>query len=66
MTDTRQDINQKTARREFCGPHKKISAGVMEQLDKDIENAKRNNDKVLKKKLKRKYVEHLSNLYKPS
>ena len=55
MTDGCQDINQKTARREFCGPDKKISPLVMEQLDKDIEDAKKNNNKTLKKKLKRKY-----------
>ncbi|KAH6678502.1 hypothetical protein B0J14DRAFT_582898 [Halenospora varia] len=49
-----EDINQKTARREFCGPHKKISPLVMEQLDKSIKDAKENNNKVLKKQLKRK------------
>ncbi|KAH8744019.1 hypothetical protein F5882DRAFT_455086 [Hyaloscypha sp. PMI_1271] len=49
-----EDINQKTARREFCGPHKKISPLVMEQLDKDIEDAKKNNNSPLKKQLKRK------------
>jgi hypothetical protein len=57
MTDGCQDINQKTARREFCGPNKKILPTVMEQLDKDIEDAKKNNNKTLKKQLKRKYVE---------
>jgi hypothetical protein len=55
VTDGCQDINQKTARREFCGPHKKISPLVMEQLDKDIEDAKKNNNSPLKKQLKRKY-----------
>ncbi|KAE9366257.1 hypothetical protein N431DRAFT_419424 [Stipitochalara longipes BDJ] len=49
-----EDINQKTARREFCGPHKKIPLSVMEQLDKNIEYAKKNSNKTLKKELKRK------------
>ncbi|KAH8649442.1 hypothetical protein BGZ60DRAFT_534676 [Tricladium varicosporioides] len=49
-----EDINQNTARREFCGPHKKISSSVMEQLDKRIKDAKENNQKALKKQLKRK------------
>jgi hypothetical protein len=57
MADGCQDINQKTARREFCGPNKKILPTVMELLDKDIEDAKKNNNKTLKKQLKRKYVE---------
>lgn len=61
-----QDINQKAARKEFCGPHKKISPLVMEQLDKEIEVAKKNNNKVLKKRLKRKYVEYLSDLCETS
>ncbi|KAH6700598.1 hypothetical protein BKA61DRAFT_705543 [Leptodontidium sp. MPI-SDFR-AT-0119] len=54
-----EDINQKTARREFCGPDKKISPSMMEQLDKEIEDARRNNDKSLKKQLKRKHVEQV-------
>ncbi|KAN0095627.1 hypothetical protein V8E51_016338 [Hyaloscypha variabilis] len=49
-----EEINQKTARREFCGSDKKIQPSVMEQLDKDIEDAKKNNNKALKKQLKRK------------
>jgi len=57
LIDTCQDINQKTARREFCGSHKQISPLVMEQLDKDIEDTKKNNNKILKKQLKRKQVE---------
>jgi len=64
MANTCQDINQKNARREFCGPHKKISPFVMEQLDKGIEEAKKNNNKTLKKHLKRKYVELLPTLSK--
>lgn len=52
-----QDINEKTARREFCGPNKAIPCQVMEQLDKSIEEAKTNNNKALKKQLKRQYVE---------
>jgi hypothetical protein len=66
MTDGCQDINQKTARREFCGPHKKISPLVMEQLDKDIEDAKKNNNSPLKKQLKRKYGSADTNLHKGS
>lgn len=38
---------------------------MMEQLDKEIEVAKKN-DKVLKKKLKRKRVEQVSNPYEVS
>ena len=60
LTNAHQDINQKTARREFCGPCKKISPLIMEQLDKDIEDAKKSKNKVLKKQLKRKWVEQLS------
>lgn len=51
-----QDINQKTARREFCGPHKRIAQSVMEQLDRDIEDARDAGNRVLKKVLKRKHV----------
>ncbi len=54
-----QDINQKTARREFCGPGKRIDQSVMDELDIEIEEAKKTNDRVLKKKLKRKYVEDI-------
>ncbi len=64
MANMCQEINQKTARREFCGSDKKIPLSVMEQLDKDIEDAKKNNNKALKKQLKRKYVEQVPDLYK--
>jgi hypothetical protein len=56
MADLRQDINQRTARREFCGPDKRIAESRMEQLDKDIEDAKEAGNRVLKKELKRRYV----------
>jgi len=36
----------------------------MEQLDKDIEDAKKNNNKALKKQLKRKYVGQVPDLHK--
>ena len=36
----------------------------MEQLDKDIEDTKKNNNKALKKQLKRKYVEKVPDMYK--
>ncbi|KAE8450710.1 hypothetical protein EG329_006055 [Mollisiaceae sp. DMI_Dod_QoI] len=61
-----EDINQKTARREFCGPSKKIPLSVMEQLDRDIEEAKKTNERALKKQLKRKHVEQVSHLYRVS
>jgi hypothetical protein len=38
----------------------------MEQLDKGIEDAKKNNNKTLKKSLKRKYVEQAPKLRKAS
>ena len=56
MADLRQDINQRTARREFCGPRKRIAESRMEQLDRDIEDAKEADNRVLKKELKRRYV----------
>ena len=59
MADLLQDINQNTARREFCGPHKRITASVMEQLDKDIDDAKEAGNRALKKELKRKYVGYI-------
>jgi hypothetical protein len=58
-TNTSQDIKHKTARREFCGPGKRIPLAVMNKLDKDIETSKRSGDKALKKQLKRKYVDEL-------
>ncbi|RDW87518.1 hypothetical protein BP5796_03212 [Coleophoma crateriformis] len=54
LQDTNLDIKQKTARRDFFGPDKEIPHSVMEQLDKKIDDAKKNNDKSAKKKLKRK------------
>jgi hypothetical protein len=56
MADSRQDINQKTARREFCGPDKRIPQLVMEELDQSIEDARESGNRVLKKELKRKHV----------
>jgi hypothetical protein len=56
MAESYQDINQKTARREFCGLDKKIPESVMEQLDKDIEDARKSGNRVLKKELKRKHA----------
>jgi len=55
-TEFYQDINQKTARREFCGPNKRIPESVMNQIDRDIEKAKADGDKAHKKELKRKSV----------
>jgi hypothetical protein len=45
----------KTARREFCGPNKRIPQEVMTKLDKDIEEAKARGNRSLKKQLRRKY-----------
>lgn len=39
-----EDINQKTAQREFCGNSKRISPSKMEELDRDIQRAKNKND----------------------
>ncbi|KAH8812284.1 hypothetical protein F5884DRAFT_784973 [Xylogone sp. PMI_703] len=49
-----EDINVEAARKQFCGPNKKIQPSVMEQLDKDIKAAKENENKALKKQLKRR------------
>jgi len=38
----------------------------MEKLDKEIEEAKKANNKVLKKLSKRKQVDHVSNMHKLS
>ena len=54
-----QDLNQNAARREFCGPNKRIPQSVMEQFDKDIEHAKKTGDRVLKKELRRRHVGHI-------
>ncbi|OBT85494.1 hypothetical protein VE02_07345 [Pseudogymnoascus sp. 03VT05] len=38
-----EDINEKTARRDSCGPNKRIPKEVMAELDRDIERAKKAN-----------------------
>ncbi|KFY95308.1 hypothetical protein V500_02839 [Pseudogymnoascus sp. VKM F-4518 (FW-2643)] len=48
------DINEKTARQEFCGPNKRISREVMTKLDKDIKEAKAQGNRFFKKQLKQK------------
>jgi hypothetical protein len=49
-----QSLNEKTARREFCGPGKRIEKSVMDKLDKDIDHAKSIGHHALKKELKRR------------
>lgn len=51
-----QGINHKTAKRDFCCPEKRSPLAVKNQLDNDIENAKRNWDRAKKKQLERKHV----------
>ncbi|KFY77671.1 hypothetical protein V499_03018 [Pseudogymnoascus sp. VKM F-103] len=51
-----EDINEKSARREFCGPNSRISEEVMANLDKDISKEKANGDRQLVKKLKLRQV----------
>lgn len=58
-TNIWQDINQRAARREFCSPNNRISPLVMRQLDSEIEDAKKKNNKALKKQLKRRQVKQL-------
>lgn len=52
-----QDINQKAARKEFCGSDGNVLSLVMKRLDEKIADAKKHNDKKLKKQLKRRQVE---------
>ncbi|KAJ9136605.1 Ras GTPase family protein [Pleurostoma richardsiae] len=47
-----EDINLETARREFCGTGKKIPLAVVQQLDQEIDDAKRAGNAALKKQLK--------------
>ncbi|KAH8688415.1 hypothetical protein BGZ61DRAFT_353751 [Ilyonectria robusta] len=49
-----EEINQRTARTEFCGPNKRILPETMEKLDKEIETAKAAGDRVAKKTAKRR------------
>lgn len=54
-----QDINVKTHRKEFCGVGKRIRPDVMATLDRQIEQAKTADNRILKKQLKRRSVEHV-------
>jgi hypothetical protein len=47
-----QEINEKNARKEFCGPNKRIPREVMEELDQNIEKAKKTGNGFLIRKLK--------------
>lgn len=49
-----EEINQRTARTEFCGPNRRILPETMAKLDKEIETAKAVGDRVAKKAAKRK------------
>jgi hypothetical protein len=51
-----QDINEDTAKKEFCGPGKRIDSTVMDQLEMQITQAKSSGNKGLKKELKRRYA----------
>lgn len=48
----RQEIDEDAAKREFCGPRKRIEQHEMDQLDRDIDQARESGSRVLKKKLK--------------
>ncbi|RFU23756.1 hypothetical protein B7463_g12581, partial [Scytalidium lignicola] len=48
-----EDINEKTARKAYCGPDKPIPLNIMEEMDKRILAAKGSTDRKLKKKLLR-------------
>jgi hypothetical protein len=49
-----KDINIETAKREFCGPGKRIPSDVLTRLEADINDAKRRHDRERKKELKRR------------
>lgn len=49
-----KELNQRTARIEFCGPNRRIPPEIMVELDKEIETAKAAGDRVTKKAAKRK------------
>ncbi|KAI9739990.1 MAG: hypothetical protein M1818_005046 [Claussenomyces sp. TS43310] len=49
-----EDLNQKTARRELCGPDRSLPPSVMDQHDKSIRFAEENGNVDLKKTLKRR------------
>ena len=51
-----EDINMDRARSEFVGQGKIVQPKVMEDLDRDIKEAKEACDRARKKKLKREYV----------
>jgi hypothetical protein len=48
---SRKEINETTARREFCGPNKLIGLDVIEDIERRIQAAKRSSDRKLKKRL---------------
>lgn len=58
----RQDIDFKTAKRDLCGPGKRIPYEVVARLEADIEDAKRSQDRHRKKELKRVYVSFFGQL----
>jgi hypothetical protein len=54
-----QDINKNAARREFCGPNKKISQLKIEELEKAIQRAREEDNRTLEKLWKQKRVENI-------
>ncbi|KAM4054595.1 dynamin family protein [Hirsutella rhossiliensis] len=49
-----EDINMDRARQEFCGPGKRVDPSVIEQLERNIAEAKEAGDKARKKDLKKR------------
>lgn len=49
-----EEIKVKTHRKDFCGPGKRISEAVMNELDREIQQANTADDRSLKKAIKRK------------
>lgn len=54
MADGMKNINLRAARREFCGPNRRISQETMDQYDRYIEAANQSNNTARKKELKRR------------
>jgi hypothetical protein len=51
-----KDINVKALRGEFVGPGKRISPSVMNELDRQLSQAKMRGDRKSKKEIKRRYA----------
>ena len=57
VTNVAKDINIKSQLKEFCGPGKRISQAVIENIDLELQQAKEANNTYLKKTIKRRYLD---------